>query len=113
MLIVLRNRIERGDVTALIDNGRPVAFAGVNARFKEVCQVGGVYVLPRYRGKGYGYSIVKAHIERLFKIYSRVVLFVSTNNSRAIRLYRNVGFYPKGELEQAFLPLLKTHAVNK
>jgi ribosomal protein S18 acetylase RimI-like enzyme len=110
MLIVLRNRIEQGDMTALLDNGRPVGFAGVNARFNEVCQVGGVYVLPKYRGQGYGYSIVQSHIERLFKKYTRIVLFVSTDNKRALRLYRNVGFSPKGELEQAFLPSLKTSA---
>ncbi len=108
VLVVLRSRIERGEVTALVDRGKPVAFAGVNARFKEVCQIGSVYVLPRYRGKGYGYFIVKSHIERLFKNYSRIVLFVSRNNNRALHLYRNVGFNGTGELEQAFLPAVKT-----
>jgi len=108
VLVVLRSRLERGEVTALVDRGKPVAFAGVNARFKDVCQIGSVYVLPRYRGKGYGYFIVKSHIERLFKNYSRIVLFVSTDNQIAIRLYRNVGFNGTGELEQAFLPPLKT-----
>ncbi len=107
VLVVLRSRIERGEVTALVDRGKPVAFAGVNARFKEVCQVGSIYVLPRYRGKGYGYFIVKSHIERLFKNYGRIVLFVSTDNNRALHLYRNVGFNGTGELEQAFLPSLK------
>ena len=85
-----------------------MAFAGVNARFKDVCQIGSVYVLPRYRGKGHGHFIVRSHIERLFKNYSRIVLFVGTENGRALRLYRNVGFNGTGELEQAFLPPLSS-----
>ena len=108
VLVVLRARIKRGELTALVDRGKPVAFAGVNARFKETCQIGSVYVLPRYRGKGYGYFIVRSHIERLFKNYSRIVLFVSTENNRALRLYRNVGFDGTGELEQVFLPPLRS-----
>ncbi len=108
VLVVLRSRIKRGELTALVDRGRPVAFAGVNARFKEVCQIGSVYVLPRYRGKGYGSFIVKSHIERLFINYNRIVLFVGTENKKALRLYRNAGFNVTGELEQVFLPSLKS-----
>jgi GNAT superfamily N-acetyltransferase len=113
VLVVLRGRIKRGELTALVDRGRPVAFAGVNARFKEVCQIGSVYVMPRYREKGYGSFIVKSHIERLFKNYSRIVLFVGTDNNRALHLYRNVGFNGTGELEQAFLPSLKLTNMSK
>lgn len=100
VLKVLKRRLERGEVTAIFDGNSPVAFACINARFENVCQVGSVYVLPLYRGKGYGYSIVSSHVERFLKKYDRVALFVDRKNKGAIHLYGNLGFYPAGELLQ-------------
>lgn len=97
---VLRLRIKRDEVTALYEEGTPVALASVNARFEDTCQIGSVYVLPEYRGKGYGKAIVSAHLLRLFDRYGRVVLFVKRNNTRAIHVYRALGFVARGGLLQ-------------
>lgn len=103
VLAVLRKRLQREDITALFDDGNLAAFAGVNARFESICQIGTVYVPPRYRGKGFGYSVVSSHLDRLFNNYNRIVLFVNRNNKRALHLYKKVGFRPVGELEQVFM----------
>ncbi len=97
---VLRLRIDRDEVTALYEGGTPVALASVNARFEDTCQIGSVYVLPDYRGKGYGKAIVSAHLSRLFDRYGRVVLFVKRSNTRAIHVYRALGFLARGGLLQ-------------
>jgi ribosomal protein S18 acetylase RimI-like enzyme len=97
---VVRRRIERGEVTAVYEGRIPVALASVNARFERTCQIGSVYVVPEYRGKGYGKAIVSAHLSRLFDRYSRIVLFVKKTNTRAIHVYAALGFLVRGELVQ-------------
>jgi ribosomal protein S18 acetylase RimI-like enzyme len=102
VLSVVKKRIERGEITVIIVSGKPVAFASVNARYGNTCQIGSVYVLPAYRGRGYGISIISSHVDRLFQKYKRIVLFVSKDNTRALHIYEKVGFSVKGMLEQAF-----------
>jgi len=97
---VVRRRIERGEVTAVYEGRKPVAFASVNVRFERTCQIGSVYVVPEYRGKGYGKAIVSAHLSRLFDRYGKVVLFVKKTNTRAIHVYTALGFLARGELVQ-------------
>ena len=100
MTTALARRIGRGEVTALYEEGRPVAIAGVNSRYGTTCQIGSVYVLPDFRRKGYGYWVVSSHVSRLLRRYSRIVLFVDIKNRPAGRLYRTVGFRKCGMLAQ-------------
>ncbi len=100
ILLVLEKRLQQGEITAVFNKGKPVALAAVNARFEDVCQIGSVYVLPEFRGRGYGFSVVSSHLERLFKKYKKVALFVNKNNKRAYHIYEKVGFYPVTELMQ-------------
>jgi ribosomal protein S18 acetylase RimI-like enzyme len=96
----LRRRIQRGEITAIFEKDRPVAIAGVNAKFENICQIGSVYVLPEYRGKGYGYSVVSSHVKRLFDWYDRIALFVDVRNMRARHIYERLGFVAAGALAQ-------------
>lgn len=98
---VLKRRLEQKEITALLYDNMPVAMAGVNARFEDVCQIGSVYVLPGYRSRGFGRSVLSAHVERLFQRYRRIVLFVDKKNEKALHIYRTIGFHTRGELEQA------------
>lgn len=100
ILLVLEKRLEQEEITAVFNKGKPVALAAVNARFEDICQIGSVYVLPEFRGKGYGFSVISSHLERLFKKYRKIALFVNKNNKRAYHVYEKVGFYPVAELMQ-------------
>ncbi len=102
VLKVMERKIQRGEITAIFDAKTPVALAGINARFENCCQIGSVYVLPEYRGRGYGYSMVSYHVARLFKRYERIVLFVHENNEAALHIYGNLGFEPTDVLVQAY-----------
>jgi predicted GNAT family acetyltransferase len=94
----LRARIARGEVSLIFEGERLVACAGVNARFETTCQIGSVYVLPAYRGMGYGYSVVYSHLSRMFERYDRLVLFVGEANAAARRIYGRLGFRETGAL---------------
>ena len=100
---VLKKRLERKEITALFHGNKPIAMAGVNARFEDTCQIGLVYVVPGWRGKGVGLLIISSHVERLFKRYGKIVLFVDKKNEKAFRLYKNTGFHTAGELEQVHI----------
>jgi len=101
VLSVLRKRLGRGEVSAIFEGKVPVAMAGVNARFENVCQIGSVYVVPAYRGKGYGCSVVSYHLKHLFQRYDRIVLFVHKQNAAAYHIYKKMGFNDSGILVQA------------
>ena len=92
-----------GNKPAIFEADRPIALAGVNAQFEKVCQIGSVYVVSGYRRKGYGYSVVLSHLERMFQRFDRVVLFVELDNQAASHLYKKIGFRPSGKLIQVFL----------
>ena len=99
----LSRHIARGEITVLYEERKPVAIAGVNARYRDVCQIGSVYVLPEKRRKGYGGNIVSAHVSRLLGVYKKVVLFVDTENRAACTLYKRLGFTEYGMLAQVEL----------
>lgn len=98
---VLKRRTASEEISVILHGGRPVAMAGVNARFEDLCQIGCVYVEPMFRGKGYGTSVVSFHLMRLLRTNRKVVLFVKYKNAPANRLYRKLGFREDGHLLQA------------
>jgi ribosomal protein S18 acetylase RimI-like enzyme len=102
VLRVMASRIRRGEVSAIYNSKTPVALAGVNARFENCCQIGSVFVLPEFRGRGYGSSVVSYHVGRMIKRYDRIVLFVHERNGAAIHVYDTLGFKERGSLIQAY-----------
>ena len=100
---VLKKRLEREEVSAVFLEDRPVAIAGVNACFEDTCQIGSVYVIPRYRGKGFGLSVISSHVERLLQEYRKIVLFVDKKNKKAIQIYKRIGFQAMGRLKQVHI----------
>jgi len=103
ILKLIKYRLKSGEITTIFDRSNPVGLAGVNAHFKDTCQIGSVYVLPQYRRKGYGFKLINAHLKKLFNAYKRVVLFVDKNNFRATNLYHKAGFRKAGKLMQVWI----------
>ncbi|RKY02761.1 MAG: hypothetical protein DRP54_01140 [Spirochaetes bacterium] len=104
LLLAVRRKLQKEEITALYDGNKPVGIAGINASFNGICQIGYVFVLPEYRGKGYGKRLITAHAERLLSKCSKVVLFVRKENIPAYRLYLSCGFKVTETLAQIWLP---------
>jgi predicted GNAT family acetyltransferase len=72
--------------------GHIVAKAQTNAIGLQVEQLGGIFTLPEYRGRGIGTALVES-ISRMIIADGRVVcLFVKTDNRAAKRVYEKCGF---------------------
>ncbi|GHG84608.1 GNAT family N-acetyltransferase [Pseudodonghicola xiamenensis] len=95
-----RRIIEAGISQLLLEAGRPVGMAAVNARVKDIVQVGGVYVPPEARNRGVGRRAVQALLMQVAADgASRAVLF--SNNDAASRAYEAIGFRRVGDYRVA------------
>lgn len=87
-------------------SGRVVGFCDVLPTHGEArAHVGilGIGLLPEFRGRGNGASLMTAAIERAWeKGLSRIELTVRTDNTRAKRLYERLGFLTEGTNRRAF-----------
>jgi GNAT superfamily N-acetyltransferase len=72
--------------------GRAIARAQTNARAWTRDQLGGIYVLPEFRGLGIGRAVVQALIEDRLAEGRGLCLFVKETNAPALGLYRSLGF---------------------
>ncbi len=73
--------------------GVPVAMTGFNAQLPEIVQIGGVYVPPDLRRRGYARLAVALHLaEARANGVARAVLFAASD--AAARAYRAIGFQP-------------------
>ncbi len=76
----------------VILNSRIVGIGGFYVMEPEVYLIGGIYVEPRYRGKGIGKSLSCFLTRRALKETSRATLWVNTENKPAIHIYRDIGY---------------------
>jgi len=78
-------------------NGRLIGKINTNAATFTRYQVGGVYVLPEYRGRGIARSMAGAFITELVAQGRGISLFVKKNNPAARRVYQRIGFEVLGD----------------
>ncbi|MDL2228993.1 GNAT family N-acetyltransferase [Treponema sp. OttesenSCG-928-L16] len=90
---IIRN--ERSLIAEL--DGRIVGKINTNARSFSRCQIGGVYVLPPYRGRGIGTCMTARFADMLIKEGWGLSLFVKQRNTAASALYRRLGFSLAGD----------------
>lgn len=92
-----------GDTRLLLD-GDVVGMAIVNARCRRAVQIGGVYVPPELRGRGYGRAVVAAALSEERRGGAlRAVLFTARSNAAARRAYIALGFRAVGQYTLAFI----------
>jgi RimJ/RimL family protein N-acetyltransferase len=80
-----------GQLRLLIESGRVVAMANLNAVVAEHVQVGGVYVPAEARGRGYGARITIGLLQHAREQGARTAVLFA-NNETAARVYENIGF---------------------
>lgn len=81
------------------EDGKLLAMAGLNAVYKHLGQVGGVYTVSDRRRAGFSRATMNAlladsaHVHRL----KRLILFTGVDNHAARRLYSSLGFSTVGD----------------
>lgn len=76
----------------LIDDGSVVSQAIIQTTTSKINQIGGVYTLPKYRGKGYAKAIVSKLCIDILKRDKLPTLIVSKTNESAKNAYKKLGF---------------------
>jgi uncharacterized protein len=85
--------VNAGRAFAWIENGEVVFKAEIGAVTRAVCQIQGVWVNPRYRGRRLSEGGMAAVVEYALRDFSPVVsLYVNDFNLPARAAYRRVGF---------------------
>ena len=77
------------------DGDRVIGFTGCgehgDSALPNTGEVFAIYILSEYYGKGVGYALMQAALQKLSQ-YDRVALWVLKDNKRAIRFYEKCGF---------------------
>jgi len=75
---------------------------------EDLAIIRGVYTAPEERNKGYATSACSALVKRLHQEGKDIFLYVSKDNSAAIRVYRKIGFKESGHIFLGFTAKRKT-----
>ncbi|MBN1399251.1 MAG: GNAT family N-acetyltransferase [Anaerolineae bacterium] len=90
-LRLARRYIERGAFVAECD-GKLVSMVATEADIPQVTQLGAVYTVPSYRGRGLAKAVVSALCQEKLQIRPQVVLDVRMDNAPARHAYDALGF---------------------
>jgi predicted GNAT family acetyltransferase len=95
--------VSAGRSFARIENGRVIFKAEIGAATSKACQIQGVWVDPRFRGRGLSETGMAAVLRyAIADIAPLVSLYVNDFNAAARAAYRRVGFCETG----AFMSVL-------
>jgi ribosomal protein S18 acetylase RimI-like enzyme len=95
--LALGNILSREQILVACLDKRIVGKINTNARSFTRVQIGGVYVLPEYRGRGIGRRMTAVFAGELMAGGRGVTLFVKKNNQAAQKIYRQIGFEDAGD----------------
>lgn len=79
------------------DDGRVIFKAELGTVSSGTAQIQGVWVNPVYRGRGLSAGYMAAVVQEALRIAPAASLYVNSFNTRALALYRTVGFHRAGE----------------
>jgi predicted GNAT family acetyltransferase len=89
--------IARGHTYVIVEKGEVVFKADVGSIALGTCQVQGVWLAPRLRGKGLSTPAMAATVEQIMNdLAPQVTLYVNDFNASARAMYRRVGFTDVG-----------------
>lgn len=94
--LYLEKCINKCNIYVLMYKGHIVSKVHFNAQSPLCNQLGGVYTLGDYRGRGYAGYLIEYMTELGLKQGKQTVLFVKENNESAIKCYTRCGFIITG-----------------
>lgn len=83
-------------------DGRLISYAASPEMLEDLAIVRGVFTAPAERNKGYSTSVCSLLVERLLEEGRQVMLYVSKDNSAAIKVYKKIGFRETGHIQLGF-----------
>lgn len=81
-----------GPFLGVREEGKVVAMGGLRLHIAGYREITTVATLPGHEGRGYATAIVRGLVERIRSRGDRPFLTVRTDNTRAIEIYRRLGF---------------------
>jgi ribosomal protein S18 acetylase RimI-like enzyme len=86
-------RIQKlGQFLGIREEGKLVAMGGLRLHIPGYREITTVATLPGHEGHGYATAIMRALIDRIHARGERPFLTVRTDNTRAVEIYRRLGF---------------------
>ena len=97
--VLFRRNAEARRWWGYFEDGRLLAMAGLNAVYKQLGQVGGVYTVPDRRGLGLSRTTMNALLADSVHEHGleRLILFTGEQNHAARHLYDTLGFLTIGQ----------------
>jgi predicted GNAT family acetyltransferase len=83
---------ELGTYLGIRDGGRLVAMAGERLRLPGFTEVSAVCTHPEYQGRGFARMLISAVVRQITERGETPFLHVAQVNTRAIRVYEELGF---------------------
>ncbi len=90
--------IEFGNYSGIFNDGQLVAMTGQRLHIDDYIEVSAVCTHPDYLGKGYARALIMHTIKQIVAMDKIPFLHVRTDNTRAIEVYKNLGFTIRQEL---------------
>ena len=101
--------ISRSKAFVICQNGKAVAMAKSARETERHISINGVYTMPEHRGKGFATALV-AHICSLIIAEGKTpMLYTDLSNPSSNKAYTNVGFIPRGRVDEIKLEWSKHH----
>ncbi|OKS84771.1 GNAT family N-acetyltransferase [Mucilaginibacter polytrichastri] len=90
--------IEFGNFAGIFKNGQLAAMAGQRLHIDNYVEVSAVCTHPEHLGKGYARALIFHQIKHILSAGNIPFLHVRTDNSRAIKVYQDLGFVTRQQL---------------
>lgn len=87
-----------GDYYGIFKNSELVAVTGERMEMNKYVEVSAVVTHPNYTGKGYAKQLVAHTVNNIFDKKKVPYLHVAETNTRAIKIYNNLGFQTRRKI---------------
>ena len=92
------NTIAFGHYQGIFEGEQLVAMAGQRMNPEPYAEISAVCTHPDYLGRGYAAQLIRHQIRRIIAESGIPFLHVKSDNTRAINLYKHLGFVPRKEM---------------